>query len=256
MRPPAEPDQWVRDEDTRARVTPEDPTSTRPRAELPGDVAAGIRNAAFGLTTRARERLVTNTAEAVEAYNRGRYEEAARLLAPVVEVAPNVASVREVAGLASYRARRWRAASVHLTAHYDQTGDVTHLPSVMDSERALGHQRAVAKLFEDVRASSPATEVLTEARIVMAASLADRGKLDEAIELLIASGALRRVRNPSARHIRQWYALGDLYERSGDAPRARELFSRVAIADPGAFDVEERLDELGARPRSTRSRSR
>ena len=104
-RPPAEPDRWVRDETARA-PTPDEHVPIRPRAELPGDVAAGIRNAAFGLTTRARERLVTNTAEAVEAYNRGRYEEAARLLAPVAEVAPNVAAVREVAGLANYRARR------------------------------------------------------------------------------------------------------------------------------------------------------
>ncbi|HTX63621.1 MAG TPA: tetratricopeptide repeat protein, partial [Acidimicrobiales bacterium] len=53
------------------------------------------------------------------------------------------------------------------------------------------------------------------------------------------------LRNPSDRHLRQWYALADLYERAGDLPRARELFERVARVDHEAYDVLERLDALG-----------
>ena len=45
--------------------------------------------------------------------------------------------------------------------------------------------------------------------------------------------------------MRQWYLLGDLYERAGDLPRAREYFERVGKADPEAFDVAERLRGLG-----------
>jgi tetratricopeptide (TPR) repeat protein len=246
---------WVRDE----RVVRADGVarpSTRPRAELPGDVVTAIRNAATDRTARARERLVTDAAEGVEAYNRGRYQDAVRLLAPVAEVAPAVAGVREAAGLACYRAGRWRHAAQHLRAYTDLTGDAAHLPALMDAERALGHPRKVAALFDEVRAASPAADVLSEARIVMASSLSERGALDEAIALLVGAGADRRVRNPADRHVRQWYVLADLYERSGDVPRARELFTRVAVADPGAYDVDARLEELGGRAASGGRRRR
>ena len=54
--------------------------------------------------------------------------------------------------------------------------------------------------------------------------------------------------------MRQWYVLADLYERSGDVARARELFTRVAIADPGAYDVDDRLEDLGGRIATARRR--
>jgi tetratricopeptide (TPR) repeat protein len=228
----------------------------RPRAELPGDVVAAVRTAGASLTNRGREHLVTVTAESVEAYNRGRYQDAARWIRPVAEVAPGVAAIRELAGLANYRAGRWRAALVHLRAHADLTGDVTHLPALMDCERALGHPRKVEWLFEEVRSASPSTEVLSEARIVLAATRSDRGRLEDAITLLVEAGVDRRIRNPAERHVRQWYVLADLYERSGDVPRARDLFTRVALADPGAYDVDDRLEELGGRVGTARRRPR
>jgi hypothetical protein len=39
--------------------------------------------------------------------------------------------------------------------------------------------------------------------------------------------------------------LADLYERAGDLSHARELFSRVARADPELADVQQRLADLG-----------
>jgi predicted TPR repeat methyltransferase len=56
--------------------------------------------------------------------------------------------------------------------------------------------------------------------------------------------AARRVAKPVERHLRQWYALADLYERAGDIPKARDLFGRVAAADPDAFDIRSRLRSL------------
>jgi tetratricopeptide (TPR) repeat protein len=243
---------WVREEREGAE-TPA-PRSRVPLAELPGDLLAAVRNAAWRLTVRGRERIVTQLQAAVEAYNRGRYEEAARRISPVAETAPLVPGVREVAGLANYRAQRFRPACAHLRAHFDLTKKVDNLPALMDAERALGHSRAVAKYFEEVRAASPPPEVLSEARIVMASSLADRGDLDAAVQLLVEAGAEKSVRNPADRHIRQWYVLGDLLERTGDVPRARQLFARVAVADPSAYDVDERLDELGGRASRPRRR--
>ena len=55
--------------------------------------------------------------------------------------------------------------------------------------------------------------------------------------MLATAGASKALRNPSNRHIRQWYLLADLYERAGDVPRARELFERVLRVDREAYDV-------------------
>jgi len=46
-------------------------------------------------------------------------------------------------------------------------------------------------------------------------------------------------------HLRQWYALADLYDRAGDPPRARRLFERVRTESPGFADVNDRLANLG-----------
>ena len=53
---------------------------------------------------------------------------------------------------------------------------------------------------------------------------------------------------PSVDHLLRltvsWSLLADLYERSGDIPRARELFERVVAADPELSDAAERLAGL------------
>ena len=76
----------------------------------------------------------------------------------------------------------------------------------------------------------------------MAGVLADQGDVAGAIALLERSRA--STKKPREHHLRQWYALADLYERAGDIPRARELFRRVASHDPEAFDTVERLRAL------------
>lgn len=223
-----------------------------PRVEVPAELATEVRRAASGLTDAARERLVAQLGMVVDAYNRGRYEEAARRVTGIAEIAPQVAGVRELAALANYRARRWRAAAAHLRAYFDQVGDASVLPALMDAVRALGRPRAVRDLYDEAVSLSPSPEVLSEARIVLAGTLADRGRLRDALQLLVTAGAERKVRNPAERHVRQWYVLADLYERTGDVPRARELFARVAVADPSAYDVDERLEELGGAERTPR----
>ncbi len=86
--------------------------------------------------------------------------------------------------------------------------------------------------------------MVAEGRIVAAGALADQGDLQGAIA---PAGAVRsQPRRVREHHLRLWYALADLYDRSGDTPRARALFA----ADPGrtepAFaDTPERLAALG-----------
>jgi tetratricopeptide (TPR) repeat protein len=183
--------------------------------------------------------------DAVGAYQRNRFEEAARLAKQVATEAPDVPAVRELAGLAAYRSGRWREAIVHLDAHRHLVGALEHVPALMDCHRALGRPKKVSDLWHELRRQSPDPDVLSEARMVAAGMLADRRDVAGAIVLLVGAGAARKLRNPADRHVRQWYVLADLYERAGELPKAREMFQRVLAAAPGAYDVADRLDALG-----------
>lgn len=215
------------------------------RYALPGDVASDVRKAFIG-TSYMREKTVATLTRAAEAYDRKRYEEALRLGRTVADAVPGVAPVRELTGLAAYRAERWSMAKIHLRAYFAITGDPEHLALVMDCDRANRRFRAVEKTFAELEASEPTAEVLVEGRIVMAATFADERRYDEAIALLTKAGATKQLRNPSYRHVRLWYALADVFDRAGDAVSARELFARVVIAEPDAYDAQARLAELGS----------
>jgi hypothetical protein len=45
-------------------------------------------------------------------------------------------------------------------------------------------------------------------------------------------------------HLKQWYVLGDLYDKAGNVQKAREFFQRVALHDKEFADVSERLASL------------
>ncbi len=234
------------------------PSSAKVRAKyaLPGDIAAEVRKAYVG-TAYMREKMVLTLTRAAEAYDRHRYEEALRLGRVVSDAVPGVAPVRELTGLAAYRAERWAMAKVHLRANFAITGDPEHLPLVMDADRANHRYRAVEKTYRELTESEPTAEVLAEARIVLAATWADQRRYDEAVELLTKAGAAKALRNPSFRHVRLWYALADVYDRAGDTAAARELFARVVAAEPDAYDAAQRLGELGfsASPKNRKRRT-
>jgi tetratricopeptide (TPR) repeat protein len=221
---------------------------------LPTAVAAEIRESSFSATQRQRDFLLRRAEQAIGAYEAGRFPEALRLAKAVLIDAPFVAAIVKVAGLASYRLGKWREAIKHLEAYTETSGDIDQTPALMDCYRALGRTMKVAELWTELRRGSPSTEVVAEARIVGAGALADTGDLGGAISLLAGGGTTKALRNPAERHLRQWYALGDLYERVGDVPRARDLFMRVARADPDAYDVQTRLESLGRQRRSGRGK--
>ena len=254
---PQEPqDEWIRVDGVDIDISETGTTPARHKAalEVPGDVATAIRRSAVTATAYRKERLVEQMGKAAEAYSRNRFEEAARLSGRLADEVPTVEAVRELAGLSAYRCERWRPAGRHLEEYRKITSDAQYIPLEMDCQRGMGRVRSITSLFETLRQESPSPDVLAEARLVMAGSLADRGKIGEAIEVLESNGAGKPRRNPSDRHLRQWYLLGDLYDRSGDVPRAREYFSLVAVADPGAYDVTSRLRDLGPKrsPRTKR----
>lgn len=179
----------------------------------------------------------------MRAFERDRFREAQRLLGDLAEEAPAVAAVRELHGLTLYHLARWAEARRELEAFRSLSGSVEQHPVLADCYRALKRYDAVEELWEELRDSSPSAELVTEGRIVLAGSLADQGRLADAIALL--DRARSDTRRPRSHHLRLWYALADLLERAGDLPRARELFGRVQRFEPDFADVAERVRSLG-----------
>ena len=188
---------------------------------------------------RANERL----REAAHAFERERFEESRSLLRPIAQQAPQATAVRELLGLTYYRLGRWSDTVRELEAFRTMTGSTEQHPVLADAYRGLGRHREVEDLWDDLREASPAGDLVTEGRIVMAGSFADRGRLAEAITLLEKSQ--RNVKRAQVHHLRQGYALADLYERAGDAARARELFRWVVDHEPAFADAAERAGSLG-----------
>lgn len=243
---PWQPDQWVRDEevrDTAAGAVDRGDSAPRrpapPRRRAPAPVAAEV---ATSVGERRAPKVEQRLVEAARAFERGRPQDAWRLVRPLADEAPGAAAVRELAGLSLYRLGRWKPAIAHLEAFARLSGSVEQHPVLADCYRAVGRHAKVQALWEELREASPAPELVTEGRIVLAGSLADRGELRKAITVL-ERGPLS-PRRPATHHLRLWYALADLYERVGDTPRARELFARVAAADPDLADTAERLSAL------------
>jgi tetratricopeptide (TPR) repeat protein len=250
------PEQWVQEDRNpkgAASLRPPAHRSVAAPAELPADIANELASAAGPDWSHLRERMTERMAAGIGAYERERYRDASRILKTVADAVPNAPSVRELLALSQYHQGYWKAALVNLEMFATLTGSVDQHPVRMDCQRALGRPRRVEDLFTELRHGSPDPEVLSEGRLVLAGTRADNGDLAGAIALLVDAGAGRLVRNPAERHLRQWYVLGDLMERSGDVPKARELFLRVATVDPEAYDVAQRLDSLGPPTRARRT---
>ena len=188
---------------------------------------------------RANERL----RDAAHAFERERYEEARTLLRPIAEQAPGAVAVRELLGLTYYRLGRWKDAVRELEAFRELTHSTEQHPVLADAYRGLRRHREVEALWDELREASPAADLVAEGRIVMAGSLADRGDLRDAVALLERAQAT--VKRPKVHHLRQAYALADLYERAGDVARARELFRWVGDHEPDFADALDRARALG-----------
>jgi tetratricopeptide (TPR) repeat protein len=192
------------------------------------------------LPGRQGERSAARLADATRAYEADRYPEALTILREISRAAPGVAAVRELHGLTLYRMARYSEAERELRAAAELSGSVDQHPVLMDTARAAGRLEEVEAWWTELRRAGASSDVLAEGRLVMAGALADDGQLEAGIALL-EPAARKPIRRPLDRHVRQWYALADLYERSGELPRARELFARVVQADPELSDAAERL---------------
>jgi tetratricopeptide (TPR) repeat protein len=239
-----ETEQWIDEGSVRdaAEAATRRASGSRPRrsTDVDPEVVAEIHDA---VDPRRAARLSERLAAASSALDRERFDEARRLVAPLVRELPQVAAVHEVSGLAAYRTGRWRQAAQSLELARQLRRDPSLLPVLADCYRAMKRWPEVDEVWREVKAASPPHDVMAEARIVAAGALADRGELKQAIELL-ESGQKRpkRVRD---HHLRQWYVLADLYDRAGDTMAASRWFREIAAHDPAFADVRDRLRGLG-----------
>lgn len=213
--------------------------SSRGGDRLPADVVREVQRAGG----RRGDFLADRLGLAAEAYARDRYPEARSALRALARDLPEVAAVRELYGLVLYRMGSWLAALKELQEAHALSDSFDQHPVIADCYRALGRHKKVRDTWDELRRAGASAEVTAEGRLVFAGDLADQGKVTEAIEVL-ESAAGRDLRKPRLDHLRQWYALGDLYERSGDLPKARAYFLRVAEHDPEHADVYDRLRAL------------
>ena len=220
--------------------------SRRPRRvpdPAPIDLAEEVRaQLARAVPNARRERVERRLAEAAEHFEEDRFADAAKVLKKLVDEAPTVPAVRELYGLTLYRQEKWKLAAKELEAYRQISKSSDQLPVLADCYRALRQWALVEECWTEVREVSPSAEIVTEGRIVMAGSLADRERLVDAIRVLEQGWSFPK--RPLVHHLRRAYALADLYERAGDVPKARQLFNRIKVVDPTFADVGARIRSL------------
>lgn len=202
-------------------------------SDLPRWVAEGLTR----VTPAARvPGALQALGEAAAALEEGRFKAAMRRARDAKELAPRDPTVREVLGLAAYRAGDWRVALGELRTYRRLTGDTTHLPVEMDALRGLGRSRDVEKAWEQFGRleSSPATE--KEGRVVYASFLMDEGRVDEARRLVRPRVLFN---DPFPEDLRLWYVAARAAALAGDVEEAVRLRDAVLTMDPAFPGIDE-----------------
>lgn len=159
-----------------------------------------------------------------------------------------VGLVREVAGVAAYRAGEFGEARKELLAARRMTGEADLLPMLADCERALGKPEAAVAYLEDPLVASMEPETATEMAIVVSGALRDLERPGDARTLLekrpeLHAGAMAPY-SP-----RLWYAYAEALLASGDPDQAQRWFEQVATVDEEhETDAAERVARWGSGP--------
>jgi tetratricopeptide (TPR) repeat protein len=224
----------------RAAATDAPPTKRRPAKPLDPEVAAQLTDA---LGSQRGARLSERLAQASEALDRERFQEARRIATAIAKEAPSVAAAHELVGLANYRLGKYKQAVAALQAAQDLHSDPALLPVIADCHRAQGRWVAVDAVWGEIKAESPSHDIMAEGRMVAAGALADQDDLRGA--LAVMEPATKRPKAVRDFHLRQWYVLADLYDRLGDPISARRWFTAILEFDDEFADVRDRLRSLG-----------
>ena len=194
---------------------------------------------------RASKRLIEKLALALDAFERGRYQDAKKIIIPISRDCPGVELIHEIAGLSMYRMGQWRDAADHLEkARASMPASTLNHPVLADCYRALMRYEKVDELWKELKDASPDPAIVAEGRIVAASAQADKGDIQNAVRIM------QQTKKDPAKvrehHLREWYVLADLYDRSGDVINAREWFKKIAHNDPDFSDIRDRLSAIGS----------
>jgi tetratricopeptide (TPR) repeat protein len=170
--PPWEREEWVDEGPIRraakgAAERAVQPTSPRPRRErqLAPEVADDLEKSIPSTRqARYRERL----SSAAEALDRERFDDARRMIQPVLRDLPDLAFGHELAGLALYRMGQWRKAAAELELARLLDGTLNHHAVLADCYRALRRYTEVDTLWRELREGSPNPALMAEGRMVAA----------------------------------------------------------------------------------------
>ena len=216
------------------------PAKHRPPKPLDPEVAAELSDA---LGAQRGARLSERLAQASEALDRERFQEARRIASAIAKEAPSVAAAHEIVGLANYRLGQYKQAVAALQAAQDLHSNPALLPVMADCHRAQGRWAAVDAVWNEIKDASPSHDIMAEGRMVAAGALSDQDDLRGALALM--EPATKRPKAVRDFHLRQWYVLADLFDRTGDPISARRWFSTILEYDDDFADVRDRLRSLG-----------
>jgi tetratricopeptide (TPR) repeat protein len=158
-------------------------------------------------------------------------------------LAARVGVVREVFGIAAYRAGRWAEALSELRAARRLTGRDIYLPMMADSERALGRLDRALALVHTPGAARLNRAAQIELLIVESGIRRDQGSPQAAAVVL-------QVPELNDGRIHPWsaslyYAYADALLEAGRAEEARNWFARAeAVDEDEETDAAERLQQL------------
>jgi hypothetical protein len=194
---------------------------------------------------QAAKRLIGKLALALDAFEKGRYQDAKRIIIPITRECEGVHLIHEIAGLSLYRLGQWRDAADHLEkARAAMPASTLNHPVLADCYRALMRYEKVDELWKELKDASPDPAIVAEGRIVAASAQADKGDIQNAVRIM------QQTKKDPAKvrehHLREWYVLADLYDRSGDVINAREWFKKIAHNDPDFSDIRDRLSAIGS----------
>ena len=216
--------------------------SDAPAVHLSDDIVKELRATA---RPGKAEILIKVFSEAGGAFASDDFDEAIRLGEQAKHIALRSATIRELLGLAYYRAQRWKEAARELAAFRRIGGSTEQNPVLADCYRAMGKPEKAVEIASEIAPGRVDEPVVYEGAIVAAGALADLKRLDDAVKRLEALEL--RPQNAQEHHLRAWYVLGDLLEKRGRFTQAREWFEAVNGADPDMTDAGERLARLQRR---------
>jgi tetratricopeptide (TPR) repeat protein len=226
-------------------LTPRPKGKGRPRpasagADLPKDVREEI--ARVTRPTQVRD-ASSRLSRAIELLERGDAGAAVAEATKAKALSPRSGSIREVLGLALYGQERWQEALAEMKTYKRISGrpDQNHI--IADCLRALGKPAEAVPLAEEELRSKAPNSAKAEAVVVAASALADQGRYPEALAFL--GRARTRADVAEDYTLRLWYVKGDILARAGRTREAEEEFHKIMRHDSGAFDVAERLADLG-----------